>query len=134
MRHTVSLSEQEKEELKRKGWTQRAKGRGVRWRMIRDTLATVSVYWLTLFEVQICMVRLWGLTKNKTREILEEMVEMGDVETKKDPQTLNLLYKLKPERVIFWMGAKGTEAIPAGVVEVVETSMLVPASEEAAES
>jgi len=126
----MSLSEPEKEELRRKGWEQRAKGRGVRWRMIRDTLATVSVYWLTLFEVQTCMVKLWGLTKNKTREILEEMVEMGDVETKKDPLTHNLLYKLKPERVVFWLGAKGTEAIPAGVVEVVETSMLVSESEE----
>jgi len=75
------------------------------------------------------MVRIWGLTRNKTRELLEEMVETGDVETKKDPTSHNLLYKLRPERVTFWMGIKGSEAIPAGIVQVVETTMLASKSE-----
>jgi len=125
----LSLTEREIANQKEKEWRNRAKGRGVRWRMIRDTLATVSVYWMTLDEVQTCMVRIWGLTRNKTREILEEMADMGDVETKKDPSSHVLLYKLRPERVTFWMGVKGTEAIPAGIVEVVETTMLVSKSE-----
>ena len=125
----MSLSEREIEELREKAWRNRAKGRGVRWRMIRDTLATVSAYWLTLSEVQACMVRIWGLTRGKTREILEEMAEIGDVETKKDPTSHTLLYKLRPERVTFWMGSKGVGAIPAGIVQVVETSMLASKSE-----
>ena len=129
MRHTMSLTEREVQEEKEKAWRNRAKGRGVRWRMIRDTLATVSVYWMNLSEVQICMIRIWGLTKAKTREILEEMVEIGDVDVKKDPTTFNMLYKLKPERVKFWMGRRGTEGIPAGIVQVVETTMLVSKSE-----
>ncbi len=129
MRDTVSLTEAEVERKKVKGWSLRAKGRGIRWRMIRDVLATVSVYWMTLSEVQTCMVRIWGLTRNKTREILEEMAEMGDVETKKDPTSHNILYKLREERVKFWMGLKGVEGIPAGIVEVVETSMLASQSE-----
>lgn len=125
----MSLTERELANQKEKEWRNRAKGRGVRWRMIRDTLATVSVYWMTLSEVQTCMVRIWGLTRNKTREILEELAEMGDVQVKKDPSSHNLLYKLKPERVVFWMGVRGVEAIPAGIVEVVETTMLVSKSE-----
>lgn len=125
----MSLSEKEIEQKKEMAWRNRAKGRGVRWRMIRDTLATVSVYWMTMAEVQTCMIRIWGLTKNKTRELLEEMEEIGEVDTKKDATTLNLLYKLKPERVRFWMGLQGAEAIPAGIVQVVETTMLVSPSE-----
>jgi len=97
--------------------------------MIRDTLATVSVYWMTMEEVQTCMIRIWGLTKNKTRELLEEMVSIGDVELKKDPTTFNMLYRLKPERVKFWMGLRGASGIPAGIVEVVETTMLASKSE-----
>jgi len=97
--------------------------------MIRDTLATVSAYWLTLSEVQACMVRIWGLTRSKTREILEEMAEIGDVQTKKDPLSQNLLYKLKTDRVTFWMGSRGIEGIPAGIVQAVETSMLASKSE-----
>ena len=97
--------------------------------MIRDTLATVSVYWMTLDEVQTCMVRIWGLTRNKTREILEEMAEIGDVEAKKDPSSHNLIYRLRPDRVRFWMGIHGVEGIPAGIVQVVETTMLASKSE-----
>lgn len=129
MRHTMSLSKREIEHQKEKAWRNRAKGRGVRWRMIRDTLATVSVYWLTIWEVQTCMIRIWGLTRNKTREILEEMVETSDVETKKDPTSHNLLYKLRQDRLVFWLGAKRSEAIPAGIAQVVETTMLASKSE-----
>ncbi len=125
----MSLTERELEQKKEKAWKLRAKGRGVRWRMIRDTLATVSVYWMNLSEVQTCMVKIWGLTRNKTRELLEEMAEIGDVETKKDPTSHNLLYKLRPEHVNYWMGLKGVEGIPAGIVQVVELTMLVSPSE-----
>jgi len=123
------MSEREVEQQREKNWKNRARGRGVRWRMIRDTLATVSVYWMTMEEVQTCMIRIWGLTKNKTRELLEEMVSIGDVELKKDPTTFNMLYRLKPERVKFWMGLRGASGIPAGIVEVVETTMLASKSE-----
>ncbi|GAI06605.1 unnamed protein product [marine sediment metagenome] len=129
----MSLGEKsatEIEAMRVRAWQNRAKGKGVRWRMIRDTLATVSVYWMTLSEVETCMVRIWGLTRKKTRELLEEGVSIGDVDTKKDPLSHNLLYKLRQERVTFWMGKRGVEGIPAGIVEVVETTILVSKSEE----
>lgn len=125
----MDFSEKEIEQKKEMAWRNRAKGRGVRWRMIRDTLATVSVYWMTLDEVQTCMVRIWGLTRNKTREILEEMATIGDVEAKKDPTSHNLIYRLRPDRVRFWLGIHGAEGIPAGIVQVVETTMLAGKSE-----
>jgi len=125
----MSLSAKEQEKLRSEAWARRASGRGVRWRMIRDTLATVSVYWMTLSEVQTCMVRIWGLTRKKTRELLEEMVEIGDVLIEKDPKTLEMKYKLHQDRVNFWLGAHGVQAIPAGIVQVVDITRCARALE-----
>lgn len=109
-------------QMRLRAWQNRAKGKGVRWRMIRDTLATVSVYWMTLSEVETCMVRIWGLTRKKTKELLEEMVTIGDVQVEKDPKTHQLKYNLKQDRVNFWMGPQGVQGIPVGIVQVVETT------------
>jgi len=119
------MSEKELEELKVKAWGNRAKGRSVRWRMIRDTMSVVSVYWMTLSEVETCMVRIWGLTRKKTRELLEEMVSIGDCIVEKDEKTHDLRYHLKQDRVKFWLGVHGLKAIPAGIVQVVEISRSV---------
>ncbi|GAI13043.1 unnamed protein product [marine sediment metagenome] len=75
------------------------------------------------------MVRIWGLTRKKTRELLEEMVEIGDVQVEKDPKTGVLKYKLIQERVKFWMGNKGVLAIPVGIVQVVEITRRASESE-----
>lgn len=120
----MTLSATEIDAMKVRAWGNRAKGRGVRWRMIRDTMSVVSVYWMTSSEVETCMTRIWGLTRKKTREILNELVEIGDVEMVKDDMK-DLKYHLKPERVNFWLGKDGVQGIPAGIVEVVETSRSV---------
>jgi len=126
----MDLSASEIEHLRLISWQNRAKGRGVRWRMIRDVLAVVSSSWMTLFEVQDCLVRLWGLTRNKTREILEEMVSIGDVLVEKDEKFPHQLkYYLKPERVNFWLGPQGIPGIPAGIVQVVELTKSASALE-----
>jgi hypothetical protein len=127
----MALSPEEQEKLRQKAWENRAKGRGVRWRMIRDTMSVVSVYWMTLSEVETCMVRIWGLTRRKTREILEEMVQIGDVTVEKDEKTGDLKYKLNQDRVNFWMGRAGVQGIPAGIVQVVETTRSARSLEEA---
>ncbi|GAI23722.1 unnamed protein product [marine sediment metagenome] len=97
--------------------------------MIRDVLAVVSGSWMTLYEVQICMTRIWGLTRNKTRELLEEMVEIGDCLAETDEKTHELKYHLHPKRVKFWMGLQGCQGIPAGIVEVVAITKSAVASE-----
>ena len=115
----MALTGSEIERLRVIAWKNRAKGKGIRWRMIRDTMSVVSASWMTLSEVQDCMVRIWGLTRNKTRELLEEMVGLGDCQLEKDEKTGEMKYHLKKERVTFWLGPKGIEAIPAGIVEAV---------------
>jgi len=116
----AALTEQEIEAMRLRAWKFHAQGRSVRWRMIRDVLAVVSVSWMTWEEIQVCMTPIWGLTRNKTRELLEEMVSIGDCQAETDDKTHELKYHLNPDRVKFWLGLQGIEGIPAGIVEVVE--------------
>jgi len=115
----MELTGREIEVQRERAWKARAKGKGIRWRMIRDTMSVVSASWMSLSEVQDSMVRIWGLTKNKTRELLEEMVGLGDCLLEKDEKTGEMKYHLSKERVSFWLGPRGIEAIPAGIVEAV---------------
>ena len=75
------------------------------------------------------MIRIWGLTRKKTRELLEELVEMGDVQVEKDDRTKDMKYYLDPKSVPFWLGPQGLKAIPAGIVQVVSISKRAGPSE-----
>lgn len=119
----MSLSAGEIERLRLIAWRNASKGKGIRWRLIRATMAVVSGYWMTLSEVETCMVRIWGLTRNKTREILDEMVEIGDCLFERDEKTHEMKYHLNPSRASLWLGQRVGEAIPAGIVQVVETTL-----------
>lgn len=125
----MTLSKREEESLRVKGWKARAKGKGVRWRMLRDTVSVVSSEWLTSYQVETCMIRIWGLTRKKTKELLEELTEMGDVQVEKDQRTKDMKYYLHRDSVAFWLGPQGLKAIPAGIVQVVQISKRVGPSE-----
>ncbi|MBA7646665.1 hypothetical protein ES703_54431 [subsurface metagenome] len=129
MCENITLSVREQESLRVRGWKSRAKGKGVRWRMLRDTVSVVSTEWMTSYQVETCMIRIWGLTRKKTKELLEELVELGDVSVEKDDRTKDMKYHLKPESVPFWLGPQGLKAIPAGTVQVVSVSIRAKASE-----
>lgn len=125
----MTLSIREQESLRVRGWKTRAKGKGVRWRMLRDTVSVVSGAWMTSSQVETCMIRIWGLTRKKTRELLEELVQIGDVKVEKDDRTHEMKYHLKKTSVPFWMGPEGLKAIPAGIVEAVRITLLASALE-----
>lgn len=97
--------------------------------MIRDCVSCCSVHWMTSDEVETCMIRIWGLTRKKTREILEEMVQIGDVQVEKDDRSKEMKYHLDPKRVKFWLGLQGIAGIPAGIAQVVEITRLAAAVE-----
>ena len=115
--------------MKVRAWKNRAKGKGVRWRMLRDTVSVVSSNWLTSYQVETCMIRIWGLTRKKTKELIEELVDMGDLIVEKDDKTHDMKYYLNRERARFWFGDKMIQAIPAGIVQVVELTKSASALE-----
>jgi len=125
----MTLSIKEQADLKMRAWKNRAKGKGVRWRMLRDTVSVVSSNWLTSYQVETCMIRIWGLTRKKTKELIEELVEMGDLLVEKDEKTQDMKYYLNRERARFWLGDQMTKAIPAGLVQAVILTLSASRSE-----
>ncbi|GAJ15407.1 unnamed protein product [marine sediment metagenome] len=75
------------------------------------------------------MIRIWGLTRKKTKELLEELVEMGDVQVEKDDKSHDMKYHLTRASVSFWLGPEGVKAIPAGIVQAVEITRRAKPSE-----
>ncbi|GAI01511.1 unnamed protein product [marine sediment metagenome] len=97
--------------------------------MLRDTVSVVSGEWMTSYQVETAMIRIWGMTRKKTRELLEELVQIGDCLMEKDDKTYDMKYHLNPKRVPFWLGPQGVKAIPAGIVQAVRITMLASSLE-----
>ena len=119
------------EDLRQKAWMNQTKGKGIRWRMLRDLIATISTQWLSSYQIETAMIRLWGTKRKSTRDMLQELVGMGDVIQEKDTkEPYHLKFYMNQDRVAFWFGKKGLLAIPAGLVQAVEISKNVRSLEE----
>ena len=114
----MSLSPKEIEAQKVRAWKGKAKGHPMRWRILRDGVAVLSLGWMTTGEFQIAMRRIWALKNKTSRDLLEELEEEQAVHQEKDRTGI---YKWSATRsgVKFWIGS--TDRIPAGVVEVAQT-------------
>ena len=124
----MSLSGKETEELKVRAWKRRAKGHPTRWRMLRDAVAVLGLQWMTTSDFQIAMRRIWALKNNTARDMLEELEQGGDVIQAKDRRSGFFKWGSTRSGVKFWIGK--VDRIPAGIVEVVQTTPLVSESEE----
>ncbi|MBA7550173.1 hypothetical protein ES705_42681 [subsurface metagenome] len=119
----MALSERETQSLIEKAWRGRARGRPMRWRILRDMVAVLSLEWMNTSQVQMAMRRLWALKNNTTRDILEELESEGAIIQERDDKTQIFKWGATREGVKFWI--LGTENIPAGVVQVVSTTSFV---------
>lgn len=124
---TGSKGSVEKEEGVIRRWTQRGKGKPIRWKMIRDLMACLSLAWLDTFQSQIAMRRLWGLKPGTTRDILEELELEGSVVQEKH-HSGGFRWGATPEGLAFWVVA--TKAIPAATALVASTSAYANTLEE----
>lgn len=114
--------ETEKEEGVIRRWTQRGKGKPIRWKMIRDLMACVSLAWMDTFQAQVAMRRLWGLKPKTTRDLLEELELEGSVIQEKHDAG-GYRWGSTKKGVDFWI--LKTSAIPATVAVVASTSVYV---------
>jgi len=124
----MALSERETQSLIEKAWRGRARGRPMRWRILRDVVAVLSLEWMNTSQVQMAMRRLWALKNNTTRDILEELESEGAIKQERDEKSQIYKWGATREGVKFWI--LGTENIPAGVVQVVLTTSFVAKLEE----
>jgi len=98
-------------------WEKTAKGRGLRWRILRDVIACLRLHWMTFEEISEVMSRLRGLTRNKTREMLDELKEQGDLDHVLDKRISKWVYGATVKGSGFWLNSN--VGIPAGLVQVV---------------
>lgn len=110
----------------RVAWSRNAKGKGLRWRMIRDLIGVCSCQWMTTQQVQSVMRKLWGLKNKTTRDLLEEMEQDQCVKQERDDKTGQFKWGTTQAGVIDYL--KGSRIIPAGLVEVVENTLSVSIS------
>lgn len=122
------MSEREIERLRLIAWNKSAKGHGLRWKMLRDLMAIVSLAWMDTFLAQVTMRRLWGLKNRTTRDMLEELEAENSVKQELDDKMKVFKWGATQTGVDYWL--KHKTAIPAGIVEVVSTTSSVLASEE----
>lgn len=115
------MSEREIERLCVLAWKRRAKGKPMRWRILRDTVSVLSLAWMNTFQVQIAMRRLYALKNKTTRDILEELESEKSLVQEKDDLTNFMKWGATADGVAFWIGK--TENIPVSIVQVaVESS------------
>jgi len=114
------MSGREIEALCVRAWRGRAKGRPMRWRILRDVVAVLSLGWMSTFQVQIAMRRLYALKNKTTRDILEELESEKAVAQERDDKSQVFKWGATAEGVAFWIGK--TENIPASIVQVAVTS------------
>lgn len=118
----MTLSEEERESLCVKAWRKAAKGKPMRWRILRDVVACLSIAWMNTSQIQIAMRRLWALKNKTTRDILEELEMEKAIVQEKSPQDV-FRWGATKEGLAFWVKKKNF--IPASVVQVASDSAYV---------
>ncbi|GAH21424.1 unnamed protein product [marine sediment metagenome] len=98
-------------------WKKTARGKGLRWQILRDVVACCRLHWITFEELSHVMMRLRGLTRSKLREMLAELRETGDLDHVQDKRISRWVYGTTVQGAGFWIN--GTVGIPAGIVEAV---------------
>ncbi len=111
-------------------WEKAAKGRGNRWRMMRDIVACLALRPMNLTQTQDAMMRLRGLSRNKVIEMMSQLESAGDLKpTSGRISGVEIAGTTATDRgVHFWLdGSRGN--IPASIVRVLPIMVSVPDSE-----
>ena len=101
-------------------WDKSAKGKGNRWRMLRDIVALLSLTWMNLTMIQDTMLRHRGLSRSKVVEMLDQLERSGDIKpvSGKIGENVIMGWSTTDQGVSFWIG--GTRRnIPVSVARVV---------------
>lgn len=87
--------------------------------MLRDIVALTAVKPMNVMMLQDCMLKMKGLTRNKVRELLEDLERAQAVkQTSGDISGIGIVHGwvATDQGVSYWL--KNRKAIPAGIVEV----------------
>jgi len=94
-------------------WRRKAKGRGLRWMILRDIVAILSRRPLTSMEVQDLMILLRGISHKKSLELLEELKQAKALEQVRERDAF--YWRATEIGVIAYLGTR--QDTPAKVAE-----------------
>lgn len=110
---TISKGESVSEIRKEEKWFHRAKGRGNRWRMLRDIIAMCAVQPFTTTEIEDTALLGRGITHTKTYGMIQELERSGALEP--IVHEGKAFWRSSERGVVSFLGMR--KAIPARVVE-----------------
>ena len=90
---------------------------------MRDVVACLAMYPLNLTQLQDAMMRLRGITRQKTHQMLLELERAGDVKPTSGTISGEIVmgYGATAKGVHFWI-PKGRKTIPVGLVRVLPST------------
>lgn len=102
-------------------WRKASKGRGLRWCILRDCVAILSLKALSLMHTQDLMLKLRGLTRNKVVELLDDLERARAIkQVSGSIQGITMHgWAATDEGVFYWLGSR--KDIPAHIAQVVST-------------
>lgn len=126
---TVSQREREDKEL---AWKRAGKGNGLRWLILRDLVAGLSVYPMTMMKAQDYLLMVRGISWNTSRTMIQELERLGAVECYQEPEFKTEAYRTTSRGVTIFLRKR--LAIPVRLVQAALTTMNVSAFEAVADS
>lgn len=114
-------TEREREHI----WTQRGKGNGLRWLMLRDLIAGLALQSMITTEAEDYMTLLRGISWGKTRVFLTELERMKAIEQIQENGTWR--WRATNRGVLIFCGGS-RKAIPARIARAAWTTVNVHVS------
>lgn len=108
-------------------WKRTGKGNGLRWQILRDVVAGVSLYGMSLEKVQDYLLMLRGVSWNTSRTMLKELERMEAIEANQAENKV-WYYSATPKGVTIFCRTR--RHIPVRIARAVETTLNVNAGAE----
>jgi len=113
------LERQAINEKKEKKWKKTGKGKGLRWLLLRDLCAILSLRPMSLNLIQDTMLLHRGLKRSTVRDMIDQLERTKSIEQIQDSVTASMVYWVwisTEGGVRFWIGSR--KDIPASIVQV----------------
>ena len=99
-------------------WRKDGKGKGLRWIMMREVVAYLSLHWMTSTQIQDAMLLHRGLTRKKTNELLGDLESTECIIQERYKEKGEYMWGATPLGVDIWLRTK--KVIPAGIVQAAQ--------------
>lgn len=116
----MSVSDSEREFA----WKKQGKGNGLRWLILRDIVAGLSLHPMSLEKCQDYLLMLRGVSWNTSRVMLQELERMSAIQQYKETGIQGYLYRATERGVTIFV--KHRRNIPVRIARAVQITTSAP--------